>query len=201
VIVVPADLVPEALRIRYGSTPAGLDAATVERLEDAGLLVGGRLHPVAADLAEILDDPALIVRVDVVAGSRRSKATVWATPESAVVGGSRPDGAYELGHARVSALTFHIADLAGVRMRPSPLTGVVLDATARQSHGLKRLVYDASPGRFSVRARWRDDSIHDCTVDAVDGGALGYWLAGDGKLVGASTGTVVRAIAAALPER
>lgn len=199
-LMVPAALLPSTLRAHQAGSEVAVPLLR-SHLEAAGLVVNGRLHPVASDMADVIVDPDLIMQIKVTRTRHEACATVWANERGAVAGRPATESHHELRELRRSALTFHIAEIVRLRARPAPMDGVVLDRRAATDLGLCRLIDDATTAHIQIRAvsRTLPGEVIRHHFQVQDAGALGYWQRKGSEMRGLTTGGALRVIAGCLP--
>jgi hypothetical protein len=207
-LTLPRRLVPTVMLLRAkGRAGFAGDASSVRalaELERAGITAAGRLHPLAADILQVVTDPSLVVTVEVRALERPAISTIWASDAGAVLGQAIEPGLFHLGPIEPDLLPFHLAQLTMVGPRPDHGFAGSADAPAGLLDELEPLWCtdpDAVAARLvgagvgaawaerlagahrHRRATWRvaslwagpDGSAHDREVMMLDAGPEGYW--------------------------
>ena len=126
-LTLPRRLVPTVMLLGTGA--AGVDRASVRdlvELERAGIAPGRRLHPLAAEMLEVVTGPRRVITVTAGLPDSQEISTIWIRSRTAVLG--RPSGPdlFQLGPIELGLLPFHLAQLVELRPRPeAPFTGSV----------------------------------------------------------------------------
>jgi len=117
-VSVPRRLMPTILAVYAGETPRPVKA--VAELQDAGLMASEQLDPLVTTLVEVMTNPTLVVTVEV-AGARSPRlATIWGTPQRAVVGMTDDRRRFDLVQIESNLLPFHLAQVTGLTPLPHP---------------------------------------------------------------------------------
>ena len=205
-LTLPRRLVPVVMllgtRGSVGSDPAIM--RDLVELERAGIAPDRRLHPLAADMLEIVTDPRRVITVESSNDTTTRISTIWVRHRSAVLG--RPAGRdlFQLGPIEVGLLPFHLAQLVGVTSYPdAPFSGSVtapaglLDSLSDTwmedpRRAVAALIADGidplwarrlTAAHRHRRTRWRvaslwvdpDGSAGDDEIVVLDAGPAGFW--------------------------
>jgi len=202
-LVLPRELLPTAMQVSEGQTPPQ-GAPETTALTTAGILVQGRLHPVADSILSTMVDPELVATIECTEVARPpTLSTIWGRGATGVVGESRAADMFTLHQTARGLLPFHVANLVSLGPRPAPVSRAsvavaaeMLAASRPQWHDPEVLttllrssgVPDADAGAIAMahaarRGTWRINALRidtgglpsDDDVLVLDGDAAGYW--------------------------
>lgn len=200
-MTLPRPLVPVLLAVHAGSTA---DPAGAAQLELSGITSGGRLHPAATSILDVVTEPGLVVTVDVAGGRTPELATFWCTRRRAVQGEIVDGHRVRLHRVEPDWLPFHLTRVVGAGPRPTaPFLGAVtVDADLlveaerllgeRPTTAMNQLVESGIEPRWADRLlialehrrrMWRVQAVwisrpHGRRVSeltVLDAGPAGYW--------------------------
>ncbi len=208
---IPADLVSDSLRLAHiqsvpnpGTDPQRLlpEAHIVERLQRGGMMVDGRVDPVAAELLDVVNHASLMVAVDLSFGADSSAPTVLATPRGAVVSSSLDPSFVEFRPVQVAALPQVLSELIVLRSprfvgdAPISVASDILASAIEQVDNydvaIKTLMdggleadqavlviefHNADVRRWRITSTWStDDGPRMAEMQGLDGGDNGQWM-------------------------
>ena len=196
----PLDLLPEALR--HASDEGLASPLAAVRMETGGLMADGHLDPVATDLLRVMTAASLMVAVEVQQGGDESLATIWATPNRAVVTssldptlvdvepvriGRLPDKLSELivleppravADRPVRLLTALLADADTHRRDPAAFQRRLVDGGVLERDALRLWAFGApATRRWRISSTWTTADGHQTAeLRGLDAGSEGQWL-------------------------
>lgn len=196
----PVELLSEALR-QVSSEGLASPVATV-RMETGGIMVDGKLDPLAKAMLQVISSASMMVAVDVQAHSDSSLTTIWGTPGRAVITSSLDCDLVDITPVRLARLPETLSDIILLRPPESTATGPVTVPTAvmaeadnlRADPDLARAalskaglpeasvelilaIQSASSRRWKISSTWStDDGQQIAAVRGLDAGAAGQWL-------------------------
>ncbi len=200
-VTVPRRLVPVLLAIHAGSTADPADTAPLER---SGITSGGRLHPAATAILDVVTEPGLVITVDVAGGRTPELATFWCSRRHAVQSEIVDGHRVRLHRVEPDWLPFHLTRVVGAGPRPTPpfpgavtvdadlLVDTELLVGERPTTALNRLIASGVEPLWADRLLialehrrrvWRVQAVWVCPssgrrvaeLTVLDAGPAGYW--------------------------
>ncbi len=200
-VTVPRRLVPVLLAIHAGSAAEPADTAP---LELSGITSGGRLHPAATAMLDVVTEPGLVITVDVAGGRTPELATFWCSRRRAVQSEIIDGQRVRLHRVEPDWLPFHLTRVVGAGPRPTPpfpgavtvAADLLVDAELlvgeRPTTAMKQLVASGVEPRWAdrllialehrrrvwrVQAVWvsRASGRRVAELTVLDAGPAGYW--------------------------
>ena len=201
-VSVPRHLMPVLLALHAGERPGSTEAVVGLRAD--GLMRAERLDPLLTTLIGVMTNPALVITVEV-AGARTPRlATIWGTPQRAVLGMTDDRHRFDLIQIEPGLLPFHLAQATGLAPHPQPpfsggfwLPGALLksveeliktDPAAAEASLQRAGVPIVWADRLLIalahqRALWTVESVwlgtrrqrRDARLSVLDAGPAGHW--------------------------